>query len=188
MRKGLIPFLRNGGIAVMQTAPVYGIVASALSRRGGARLLAPGGGAGKRKPFIILIPRLTSLREFSVPLTRKNKIFLAKVWPGPVSVILPCASGRFAYLRRGTKTLAFRLPKPLWLRTLLARTGPLVAPSANPEGKPPARTIGEARAYFKENVSWYEAGKRGSGHPSALVSLVGREPVVLRKGKTNILK
>jgi L-threonylcarbamoyladenylate synthase len=45
-------------------------------------------------------------------------------------------------------TLAFRLPLSEDLRNLLLQTGPLVAPSANPEGLAPAKNITEAQNYF----------------------------------------
>jgi L-threonylcarbamoyladenylate synthase len=58
--------------------------------------------------------------------------------------------------------------------------GPLVEPSANPEGLPPAETVDEARKYFGESADFYVDGGRRSGRPSALVSLADGTPKILR--------
>lgn len=183
--------LKHGGLAVIPTDTIYGIVARASIRQAVARLYAlrrpMRAGKTARKPFIILIGGILQLREFDVQLTPQQKAFLKKVWPGKVSVVLLCPSKKFSYLHLGTNTLAFRLPKSPKLQTLLAKTGPLVAPSANPEGKKPAQTIAEAKKYFGEKVDIYvNADKTYSGKPSTLVSLLEKEPRVLREGGVKI--
>ncbi len=168
MATKLISILKRGGIAVMPTDTVLGVVAKARDRRAVARLYALRRKTSA-KPFIILIQSIASLASFGVRIGTKERAFLRRVWPGAVSVILPCRFKRFEYLHRGTETLAFRVPKPSRLRALLATTGALVAPSANPEGKPTARTIAEARVYFGDSVDYYARGKATSRRPSTLV-------------------
>jgi tRNA A37 threonylcarbamoyladenosine synthetase subunit TsaC/SUA5/YrdC len=70
----------------------------------------------------------------------------------------------------------------MWLRRLLKETGPLVAPSANWEGWPPAVTISQARRYFGTAVEFYFDGGRRPSQPSTLVALRGGTMLVLRKG------
>ncbi len=106
---------------------------------------------------------------------------IKKFWPGPVSLIFDCKSKKFEYLHRGKKSLAFRLPKPKWLRNLLEKTGPLVAPSANLAGKRPARTIREARKYFGLNVDFYFDAGKIEGKPSTIIDIRKREIKILRK-------
>ncbi|MDO8594306.1 MAG: L-threonylcarbamoyladenylate synthase [bacterium] len=190
--------LQRGGLAVIPTDTIYGIVACALDKKAVTRLyrirrlpasLSHAGQAGKTlKPFIILIGGVTELRSFGVTVTAAQKKFLERVWPGKVSVILPCKAKKFSYLHLGTKTLAFRLPRSKNLQALLTKTGPLVAPSVNPEGKEPAKTIAEARKYFGDSVDIYiSAEKKSSGRPSTLVSLLTSEPRILREGAVKIL-
>ena len=79
------------------------------------------------------------------------------------------------------------MPKSKQLISLLKKTGPLVAPSANPEGEKPAETILEAKKYFGNQIDAYvSAQKRLSGKPSTLVSLIDPEPNVLRAGAMKI--
>jgi L-threonylcarbamoyladenylate synthase len=67
--------------------------------------------------------------------------------------------------------IAFRVPGPKKLRDLLLATGPLIAPSANPEGLPPVKKIAEAKKYFGEAVDFYASGKTLSGKPSRIIRL-----------------
>ena len=120
--------------------------------------------------------------------------FLKKIWPGPISVILNITDKnkikKFKYLHRGTKTLAFRLPKPKWLRNILKISGPLVAPSANWEGYEPAKTISEAKKYFGNKVVYYDGRgltriKRGltrKSLPSTLIKLKNGKIEIIRQG------
>jgi L-threonylcarbamoyladenylate synthase len=61
-----------------------------------------------------------------------------------------------------------------------------VAPSANPEGKEPAKTIEEAKRYFTDKVDFYvDAGKLDS-QPSTLISIINGAIEVLREGVVKI--
>lgn len=162
--------LKRGGVAVMPTDTIYGIVGSALKQRAVERIYR----VRKRKsskPFIILISSLHDLAKFGIKPDARAKVFLKKIWPGPISVILPCPRPKFRYLHRGTKTLAFRVPKPKALRALLKKTGPLVAPSANIEGELPALNIKEAKGYFGDKVDVYVDGKPKRVAPSLLIEI-----------------
>lgn len=178
--------LKNSGIAVIPTDTIYGIVAKARDRKAVARLYVlrrttPG------KPFIILIRDTRDLSMFGIKLTASQQEFLRTVWPGKVSVILPCPVKKFSYLHQGTKALAFRVPDSKMLQILLEETGPLVAPSANPDGKKPAETITEAKKYFGDEVDIYvNAGRRLKGQPSTLVSYTSSQPSIVRQGVAKV--
>lgn len=45
-----------------------------------------------------------------------------------------------------------------FLKKVVQAVGPVIAPSANPEGLEPARTIEEAKAYFGDEVDIYIDG------------------------------
>jgi L-threonylcarbamoyladenylate synthase len=84
-------------------------------------------------------------------------------------------------LHRDKNSLAFRLPKKLWLRNLLKIVGPIVAPSANISNKLPAKNIKEAKKYFGDNVDFYlDAGDLIS-KPSKLIKIENGEIITLRK-------
>ncbi len=162
--------LRQGKVGVIPTDTLYGIVASALNQDAIERVY----NIKQRtptKPPIILISSLDDLALFNITPTEGERTILYAHWPGPVSIILPCDDERFAYLHRGAHSLAFRLPDKADLCALLVESGPLIAPSANPEGLPPAITINEARAYFGDKVDFYIDSGEVAGHASHIIRI-----------------
>ena len=170
MRKDVVRIICKGGIGILPTDTIYGLVGSALKPETVLRIYR----VRKRKlkkPMIILIGSERDLLRFRVEISQGARKIIRKLWPGPVSIILPCSHKKFSYLHRGTKTLAFRLPRDAVLRRLLKRTGPLVAPSANREGERPATTIQRARQYFGDRVDFYEDAGALRSLPSIVVQI-----------------
>jgi L-threonylcarbamoyladenylate synthase len=189
LSNAILPFvaadLGRGDVGILPTDTLYGIVGSALRPRTVKRIYKLRR-RNPAKPMIILIGDVRDLARFGVRPDKATLKILKRVWPGKVSVVLPLKTpaGRrkFAYLHRGTNTLAFRFPEPAWLRALVRETGPLVAPSANFEGRPPARTVKEAKNYFGDNVRFYiDAGSLRS-KPSTLIKIANGHVELLRKG------
>ncbi len=168
--------LKNGGVGVIPTDTLYGVVACALNQSAVERLYVLKGRTPS-KPCIILISSIEDLSLFGASLSENQQNALARLH-GAVSFILPCTSAP-EYLHRGTHTLAFRIPKDENMQEFLRATGPLVAPSANPEGLPPARTIEEARAYFGDRVDFYIDGGKREGKASTLIAFDDRDEVVV---------
>jgi L-threonylcarbamoyladenylate synthase len=162
--------LKSGAVAVMPTDTIYGIVGSALKRETIKKIYdlkkrAP------EKPFIILIGNLNDIEKFSIELSYDLRKTLASYWPSPISIVIDCPNDEFEYLHRGTNTLAFRMPKEESLLLLLSEVGPLVAPSANTEGMPPAEDIEQAKSYFGDGVSHYLDRGKIIGKASKLIKL-----------------
>ena len=178
--KKLALLLKEGVIAVIPTDTIYGISCSAFNKRSVEKIYS----LRKRernKPCIILISSLQDLKLFKIKLQKIDKAILSKIWPGKISVVLPCPAKEFNYLHRNKKTLAFRIPKSKFLLKILKISGPLIAPSANQEGLEPAKTINEAKKYFGKNVIYYDGGKL-IGKPSTLIELNQGKIKILRKG------
>ena len=167
--------LKSGKIGVIPTDTIYGIVSSALNRKSVLKLYK----IRKRnlkKPMIVLISSIKDLDLFNVKIDKRK---IKKYWPGRLSIVFPVK--KFDYLHRGRKSLAFRLPKNKYLIDLLRISGPLVAPSANIEGKEPAQTVEEAKKYFGDKIDFYlDAGKLKS-KTSKIISLERGLVEVVRK-------
>lgn len=171
--------LLAGEVVVMPSDTIYGTLGLAQNRLTVSHIYdlkerTP------TKPVIILISSLKDLAIFGVKPTRYQRSLLNRFWPGTVSVILSCKGSKFEYLHRGTHTLAFRLPKDELLTDLIRSTGPLAAPSANPEGHPPAKNISEAKTYFRDKIALYVDGGNKEAPPSTLVSILDSKITVLR--------
>ncbi len=183
----IISLLEKGGIGILPTDTLYGLVARAMDARAVERVYTVRG-RDIGKPCIVLLSDSTELSKFGVRTTDWEEKFFRQHWPGAVSVVLPCGEPSYEYLHRGTQTIAFRVPEPLWLRALLRRTGPLVAPSANPQGAPPADTIAQAKRYFGGRVDFYHNGGTLASEPSTIVALFENHITILREGKQKILR
>ncbi len=174
----IISILKNGGIGVVPTDTIYGIVGRALSRRAVSRVYDVRA-RDADKPLIILITAINDVARFGVRVTPQQRVRLEELWRPrqrrKTSVVLSLSragSARYDYLHRGTHALAFRLVRTRFLTEVMHHTGPLVAPSANPQGLPPAQTLRSARAYFGERVDFYcGAARRVTAVPSRLVRL-----------------
>jgi len=185
--KKSIEILNKEGIVILPTDTLYGIVGRALSKKAVERIYEIKG-RSENKPFIVLITSYKDLELFGVKINKNGAKFLKKIWPGKVSVILSCKLSKFKYLHRGTNGIAFRMigPKNKNLFDLIKKVGPLVAPSANPEGLPSAETIKEAKKYFGEKVSLYINNGERKFKPSTLIKLENDKFVILRQGEKKI--
>jgi L-threonylcarbamoyladenylate synthase len=166
----LIKILKRGGIGVLPTDTLYGLVGQAQNPEA-VKKIEKLKKRSKGKPFIILISSIKDLEKFKIKLNKETKTILEKVWPGPVSVAF-------------SKKIALRFPKNKFLNELIKKTGPLVAPSANPEGLPPAETTTEIKNYFGDQIDFIvSAGKRLKSQPSTLISIKNNKIEILRYGK-----
>lgn len=141
-----------------------------------------------QKKLIVLISDISELETFDISPTPRQKEIIKKFWPGPYSLEFFCNPNKFNYLLCGTNSLTFRYPADDLLCKLLRKTGPLLAPSANPEGLEPAQNMLEAQAYFGESVPLYvDSGEKTSG-PSTLLSLLSDHIQVVRGNIPSKLK
>lgn len=174
--------LKQGEIAIIPTDTIYGLSTNALLKDSVAEIYRIKGRASE-KPMIILISKISDLALFNIKIDKDTKKILEKIWPGKVSIILPCNSKKFHYLHRGTDSLAFRLPAKTNLVNLLKITGPLVSTSANPEGLPPAETIAKAKEYFEKEISIYINERTLNSSPSTLIKIKDGKIEILRQGE-----
>lgn len=160
--------LAEGGIGVLRTDTIYGVVASAHDTAAVERLYRVRG-RDSGKPIVVLIGDESQIWDSRI--TAEHHQMIERYWPGKVSIILP-AGDATEHIHRGFRSIAYRLPADQWLRQLLLLSGPLAAPSANPQGLPPAADVTEAQAYFGDSVDFYvNQGRVEDASPSQLLRL-----------------
>lgn len=180
--------IRNGKIGVLATDTIYGIHGLALDKDIVERIYKIRE-RNPLKPFIILISSIDELSLFDINIDAKTKDFLERNWPNKLSIILPCLNPKFEYLSRGTKTLAFRIPKKANLLEIIKETGPLISTSVNPQGMEPAYTIDEAKKYFGDKIDFYIDEGRIESLPSTLIKIDNNGKVeILRQGDVKIVR
>lgn len=165
----LSEMLKAGNVGVLLTDTLYGLVAKADNEQAVERVFQLKH-RDAEKPPIVLISDVSQLYD---PLPEGVDETIGGLWPGRNSVILPSPSAP-QWLVRGGQGVSYRLPDNPRLRQLIAETGPLIAPSANLQGEPPARSVGQAEGYFGDQVDFYvDGGVAVNDSPSSLYSLVG---------------
>lgn len=180
----LIECINNGGVVVIPTDTLYGVVARASDKTAVERVYRVRG-RSPNKACVNLVANINQITDTTL-WTADHKKLAQKYWPGPLSLIAPTAHTP-KYLHRGLESLAYRVPAREDLRTLLESTGMLIAPSANVEGNPPATTVTEAYNYFGDYVDGYVDGGTLSDHaPSTIVTLVDGQPTILRQGAVDV--
>lgn len=188
MNQKIVQSLRKGGIGVIPTDTLYGLVGSAFSQKAIDRIYRVKN-RPKNLPLIVLISSIEELKKFGISLDKKNKDFCKKVWPGKLSIIFPQKAKKFSYLSSGSGGISFRIPKKDSVIKFLKKTGPLVAPSANITGNPHAKTIDQAKRIFKDKIDFYYGGRLSkSNKASTLVKLEKDKIFVKRQGEVKVRK
>ncbi len=164
----VIEILKKDGVGVMSTDTIYGLVGSAFSRVAINRIYKIKK-RNKSKKLIFLISNISDLKKFKIKINKEQAKILEKFWPGKVSIII--------------ENIAFRLPDNKSLIKILKQTGPLVAPSANPEGLKPAKNIAEAKKYFGSNIDFYLSGGTLKAKPSILIKINKNGEIEVLRGK-----
>lgn len=151
-------WVASGGIIAYPTEAVFGLGCDPFDAAAVWRLLAL-----KRRPvakgLIVIaaeIEQLQRLVHLGGPELNEGP---AASWPGPVTWILPARPDVPEWLRGAHSGLAVRVTAHPAARALCARAGPLVSTSANPAGRPPARTAMKVRAYFGRAVDYIVPGE-----------------------------
>lgn len=185
MKTENLEILKRGGVGVLATDTIYGLVGQAQNRKTVERLYT----LKERKndkPFIILIADVADLDLFGVDYSVEEKGELLKYWPGAVSVVASRLAPKFSYLKRSGRFPSFRLPNKRDLIAVLKQTGPLVAPSANLAECPPATNIKTAEKYFGDKVDFYEDSGEVVGEPSTVIEFIEGKIKVWREGLVKI--
>jgi tRNA threonylcarbamoyl adenosine modification protein (Sua5/YciO/YrdC/YwlC family) len=177
-----IEILNDGGLGVMPTDTVYGLVARAANPDAVKRFYALK--HREHKPGTVVAATVNQLVELGVPEEYLRRV--AQWWPNPLSVEMSLGKD-LTYLHQDTGRQAFRVVADERLRSILEQTGPLVTTSANQPGEPGATNLSEAEDYFKGAVDFYVDGGDLSGRaPSTIIRVVADDIEVIRQGAVEI--
>lgn len=165
--ESIAKILNGGGVGILRTDTLYGLMARADNQAAVERVYAIKQRTATKSTIVLI----ASTEQLFDSYERATMSRLEQFWPGENSIILPSQQAP-AWLTRGNQSVAYRQPASIELRQLIERTGPLIAPSANPEGEPPASNILQAKAYFGTLVDFYvDSGDVGDTTPSRLYRL-----------------
>lgn len=173
----------QGGVIAYPTETVYGIGGDPL-RLDVIERIDQLKGRDPEKTFLLLVSSriqwnayVERIPAFAIPLIKK-------FWPGPLTLIFP-ASRMLPFRLTGEKgTIGLRESSDPICQALVAAFGkPLISTSANPSGKPPARSAQEVMAYFPQGLDLIlDGGERRTFQPSTVLDVTHERPVLIRTG------
>jgi L-threonylcarbamoyladenylate synthase len=172
--------LRKGGVIVVPTETVYGLVAlwrDAAARERIYRL--------KRRPAVKRLQMLAASVAMAVRGGMLQDVRLEQLakafWPGALTVVAAAQSG---------DSIGLRIPAHDFVLALLRELDePLAATSANLSGEPAAVTAAEAIVHLDGEPDLVVDGGTVTctdGNASTVVSLLEEEPAILREGPISL--
>ena len=137
--------LRRGGVVAYPTEAVYGLGCDPLNEEAVKYVLAI-----KQRPvekgLILIASQFEQLKPFVLAVSPEIQERLDESWPGPVTWLLPARPTTPRWLSGEHDSLAVRVTAhPLAGALCEAFGGAIVSTSANPAGRPPARSALQAR-------------------------------------------
>lgn len=181
--KQLVAELMSGGVGVLPTDTLYGLVCRAVDTEAVTKLYALKN--RENKPGTVIAADAQQLK--SLGLSGKHINAASVYWPGPISVLLE-AGDNLQTLTQSKPELACRVVSgPSQLLNVLSATGPLLTTSANFPGEQVANNLQEAEHYFGQSIDFYvDGGDMSRNTPSTLIRITESGPEVLRAGAGTI--
>lgn len=178
--------IKAGGIVAARTDTLYGLMADA-TRAGTVRKVFEAKGRSKGKPISVLAADLAMARTVAVMDEHACDV-ADKLWPGPVTLVLPAQPDLAHELVGPGTSVAVRIPAAeLPFKTIVAAGVPVTGTSANISGRPGAYTADEVIGRLGAHVDLVlDAGPVGDTVPSTLLDIRRWPPRVLRKGTATV--
>lgn len=173
----------KGGVIAYPTETVYGIGGDPL-RLDVIERIDQLKGRGPEKTFLLLVSSRIQWSTYVEYIPPCAIPLIKKFWPGPLTLIFP-ASRMLPFRLTGEKgTIGLReSPDPICQALVTAFGKPLISTSANPSGKPPARSAREVMEYFPQGLDLIlDGGERLAFQPSTVLDISQNRPVLLRTG------
>lgn len=165
------------------TETVYGLGANASDPQALERLYKAKGRPTSH-PVIVHIGVADQLTYWAAHVPASALKLAKAFWPGPLTIVLPCADHVLAQVTGGQKTVGLRVPNhPLALSLLKEFGGGIAAPSANKFGRLSPTQRDDVVAEFKDEVAMVlNGGACAVGIESTIIDLSSVVPRILRPG------
>ncbi len=162
--------IRNNGIVIYPTETVYGIGANIFSNIALEKVFAIKK-RDKDKPVSVAVSDLKMMEDL-VYIGKKERHFIEKFLPGPVTVLLKKRDLVPGVLTSGSELVGIRFPAHETTINLIQLAGvPITSTSANFSGEAPPRRVDEIRV----SADYIIDGGECKGEPSTVVDLVNRK-------------
>lgn len=184
--------LRRGGVVIFPTDTVYGLGVLVSDNRTPEPLFTiKGRDREKCIPWLVACPAALDTYGRDVPDYARKLV--ATFWPGPLTLVVKSSDVVPRVFGSGDDTVALRMPDNAVARALIIEAeSPVATSSANRQGEPAPCAVEELDNRLLEAATLIlDGGIAPHCGASTVVSCLGEEPVIIRKGvlsKEDILK
>ncbi|MFL6334804.1 MAG: L-threonylcarbamoyladenylate synthase [Pyrinomonadaceae bacterium] len=174
--------VKGGGLVAFRTDTFYGVGADPFNPSALELINALKGRDGK--PILVLASDAEAAERLVAERTRTFELLAARHWPGALTLVAAARAEAPELLTAGTGTVGVRLPDDSEARAIVRACGGLLtATSANPAGRPAARTAAEVADYFPDGLGLIiDGGETRTELPSTVVDVTGQTPRLIREG------
>ena len=165
-----IRLLKNGKVVAFPTETVYGLGADAWNPDAVKKVFETKGRPADN-PLIVHISNIQEVEDFAESISEDAKKLMEAFWPGPLTIIFFKKPEVLDIITGGLGTVALRWPKHPLSQDLIARAGPLVAPSANSSGNPSPTKAEHVKEDFGEDFPVIDAGTTDIGLESTVLDI-----------------
>lgn len=177
--------LRNGGLIGFPTETVFGLGVIFDNKDAYSRLI----NVKRRppeKPFTLMLADPKDVKKYA-ELNEVSKKLVKAFMPGQFTLITKAKSGLPSWCVSKEGNIGIRIADYQMVRDLIRLTGkPLLVPSANKSGEPPANTTKEVEIIFKDELDAIVEGETTSKTPSTIVMVNDEYTDVIRDGVITI--
>ena len=175
--------IRSGRLVAIPTETVYGLAADALDGEAVARIFRAKGRPASN-PLIVHVSDAAMARRLASAWPVAAEAIAERLWPGPVTVVVPKHPEVPDIVTAGGPTVALRCPEHRLTRRLIERSGrPLAAPSANrSEAVSPTRAAHVLEGLGGRVDLILDGGPCTHGIESTVVDCTTSPPRILRPG------
>jgi L-threonylcarbamoyladenylate synthase len=176
-----VTLLKNGEVVAFPTETVYGLGADAWNPDAVQTVFTTKGRPADN-PLIVHISQYSEAEDFATEISDDARKLMKAYWPGPLTLIFKKKPDVLDLITAGLDTVALRWPKHPLSQDLIARVGPLVAPSANSSGKPSPTRPEHVKEDFGEDFPVIEGGETDIGLESTVLDVTSTPYQIYRPG------
>lgn len=179
--KEIVEVIKNGGVVIMPTDTIYGIIADATNEKAIQKVYEMKK-RNENKPMLMLVNGIKMLNQYVSSINDIENKLIDELWPGALTIIFN-KKNVSDLLTGGLDTVGIRYPdNELLINIMNELNVPLLSTSVNVSGDASATCIDNINESILNNVDYvYDVGEC-KGEASTIVAVKDSELRVLREG------
>lgn len=179
--KEIVEVIKSGGVVIMPTDTIYGIIADATNECAIQRVYEMKK-RNEHKPMLMLVNSIEMLEKYVSSINDVERKLIDELWPGALTIIFK-KKNISDLLTGGLDTVGIRFPDNELLIDIMNELNvPLLSTSVNVSGDESATCINNISNLILDSVDYvYDVGEC-KGEPSTIVVVNDNELKILREG------